>query len=267
MQTTIAQKNAQRGRLLRGLRKIHGWLGLWGAVLGLLFGVSGFLLNHRAVMKIPAAKMEAREIQLKMVQPYPQDQQAFVRYVQQALDIRQAPARPKGRPEQRGGITQAVTMVQTHAPELPGKIQDQAAVTDAMLSTVSGAADAKAIKTRDKAAHDARFMGQGVKQPAVWTVEFQLPQAAIKAEYIPGNQYARVERQDANVWGFITRMHKGVGANVAWVLLADTIAGAMLLLSLTGVLLWTKMRGSRLAMAGLIGGSLLATVLTTFSML
>ena len=219
MQTTIVQKNAQRGRLLRGLRKIHGWLGLWGAVLGLLFGVSGFLLNHRAVMKIPAAKMEAREIQLQMQQPYPQDQQAFVRYVQQTLAIRHAPARPKGKPE------------------------------------------------LNKAERDSRFMGKDIQQPASWTVEFQLPQAAIKAEYIPGNQYARVERQDANVWGFITRMHKGVGANVAWVLLADTIAGAMLLLSLTGVLLWTKMRGSRLAMAGLIGGSLLATVLTTFSIL
>jgi len=29
-----------------------------GAALGLLFGISGILLNHRAVMKIPAAQME-----------------------------------------------------------------------------------------------------------------------------------------------------------------------------------------------------------------
>jgi hypothetical protein len=106
-----------------------------------------------------------------------------------------------------------------------------------------------------------------MKQPPVWKVEFQLPQASIKAEYIPGNQYATIERSDANVWGFLMRMHKGVGANAGWVLLADSIAGALMLLSITGVLLWTKMRGSRLVMAGLVGGSIVATVWTTLAIL
>ena len=236
MEKTLAQKNAHRGRVLRTLRKIHGWLGLWGAVLGLLFGVSGFLLNHRAVLKIPAAKMEESEIQLQMAQPYPQDQKAFVRYVQQAFDISQEPVKPKGKGEN-------------------GKAEQG-----------KGSAKPNA-ETHAKGEHDASFMGKEMKQPPVWKAEFQLPHASIKAEYIPGNQYARIERQDANVWGFIMRMHKGVGANPAWVLLADTIAGAMLFLSITGVLLWTKMRGSRLAMAGLIGGSLVATIWTTVSML
>lgn len=240
MEKTLAQKNAHRGRVLRTLRKIHGWLGLWGAVLGLLFGVSGFLLNHRAVMKIPAAKMEESEIQLQMVQPYPQDQKAFVRYVQQAFAISQEPVKPKGKGEGKGEN---------------GK-------SDKRKATVNANAESHA-----KGEHDASFMGKEMKQPPVWKAEFQLPHASIKAEYIPGNQYARVERQDANVWGFIMRMHKGVGANPAWVLLADTIAGAMLFLSITGVLLWTKMRGSRLAMAGLIGGSLIATIWSTVSML
>lgn len=82
MQKTLAQQNAQRGRTLRLLRKIHGWLGLWGAVLGLLFGLTGFLLNHRAVMKIPAAQMEESEIQLSVPQPYPQNAKAFTAFVQ-----------------------------------------------------------------------------------------------------------------------------------------------------------------------------------------
>jgi uncharacterized protein len=41
-----------RSIFLKWLRKVHGWIGLWGAVLGLLFGVTGFLQNHRATMKI-----------------------------------------------------------------------------------------------------------------------------------------------------------------------------------------------------------------------
>ena len=229
---TIAQKNAARGRFLRGLRKIHGWLGLWGAVLGLLFGLSGFLLNHRSVMKIPANKMEESEIQLPMAAPYPQDQKAFARYLQKTFDISQDPVKPR-------------------EPKDKHKLENV------------GEKSNKGMKEGG----DASFLGKEMKQPPVWKVEFQLPQASIKAEYVPGNQYAKVERQDANAWGFIMRMHKGVGANAAWVLLADSIAGALMLLSITGVLLWTKMRGSRLVMAGLIGSSIVATVWATLAIL
>jgi len=42
--------------VLLWLRKTHGWFGLWGAVLGLLFGTGGIWLNHRAVMKLPMAQ-------------------------------------------------------------------------------------------------------------------------------------------------------------------------------------------------------------------
>ena len=220
MQTTTSSKisaNAQRGKFIRTLRKIHGWLGLWGAVLGLLFGVSGFLLNHRAVLKIPAAQMEASEIQLPLSQPYPANAKEFTRYIQQTLDIRHDPIQRKPRKGEK--------------PE------------------------------------EARFMGKDVPQPERWEVNFAMPHAMVHAEYVAGNRFATVKREDANVWAFITRMHKGVGANTAWVLLADSIAGAMILLSLTGVLLWTKMRGSRLAMSGLIGGSVIVTVWVTLSMM
>lgn len=206
-------KHIQRGNVIRWLRKVHGWLGLWGAVLGLLFGISGFLLNHRAVMKIPAAKMEESEIHLPVTTPLANDKE-FVRYVQQKLDIHHDPVK---RPPKKG----------------------------------------------EKPARDVAFMGKEMKQPPVWKADFQLPQAAIKAEYIPGNRYATVIREDANVFAFINRMHKGTGMNAGWILLADSLAGAMLVLAITGVLLWTKMRGSRLAMAGLIGTSLGLTVLFT----
>jgi hypothetical protein len=38
-------------------------------------------------------------------------------------------------------------------------------------------------------------------------------------------------------------------------LLGDSLAGAMVFLSITGMLLWTKMRGLRLVMVGLVGTS------------
>lgn len=210
--------NAQRGKTLRTLRKIHGWLGLWGAVLGLLFGISGFLLNHREVMKIPASKMEATEIQLSMIHPLPADPKEFTRYIQQALDIQHEPLQPReGR--------------------------------------------------RNSGRGDARFMGKNMPQPENWEVRIAMPHAMVHASYVPGNQYATIRREDANFWGFIMRMHKGIGANTAWVLLADSIAGAFIILSITGVLLWTKMRGSRLALAGLVSGSTIVTAWATLSMM
>jgi hypothetical protein len=221
MQEIMSNKisaNAQRGKTIRTLRKIHGWLGLWGAVLGLLFGVSGFILNHRAVLKIPASQMEVTEIQLPMSDPLPANAREFTRYIQQAFDISHDPIQPKGGRK--------------------GPRQDE-----------------------------ARFMGKDVPQPERWEVMFAMPHASIHAEYVAGNQFATVKREDANVWAFISRMHKGTGANAAWVLLADTIAGALILLSITGVLLWTKMRGSRLALTGLMGGSVILTVWATLSMM
>jgi hypothetical protein len=49
----------RRAAIIRWVRKTHGWIGLWGAILGLLFGISGIALNHRAMLKFPGA--ETRE--------------------------------------------------------------------------------------------------------------------------------------------------------------------------------------------------------------
>jgi hypothetical protein len=55
-------QSMKRGRFLVWLRRTHAWIGLWGAALGLLFGTSGILLNHRNEMKIPlASQHETRQ--------------------------------------------------------------------------------------------------------------------------------------------------------------------------------------------------------------
>ena len=40
------------------------------------------------------------------------------------------------------------------------------------------------------------------------------------------------------------------GMGVAWILLADTIAGSLIILALSGILLWTRLHGPRLLAAG-----------------
>ena len=65
----LAPAVARRTTFLKWLRKMHGWIGLWGAALGLLFGTSGILLNHRDVLKIPAVQKQESTIQLPLPSP------------------------------------------------------------------------------------------------------------------------------------------------------------------------------------------------------
>jgi len=225
MQLSAGNKSVNRASFIRNLRKIHGWFGLWGAAFGLLFGISGFLLNHRAILKVPAVQIETSEVQVEISKPLPINADEFGMVIQKLLNI-------------------------NHVPEItnPEKVKKQKQET--ILK------DAAAI-----------FLGKQFKQPEHWQVVFQLPQARVEADYVSGNQFATVKREDANIWGFITRMHKGTGANAAWVLLVDSFAGALIMLSVTGTLLWTKMRNSRLVMLGLIGGATSLIVICTLFML
>lgn len=78
---------------LKWLRRIHAWVGLWGAALGLLFGVSGVLLNHRTIMKIPAAQMEQSQVELALPTPLPVDAQALAEWLQTQLNIDREPSK------------------------------------------------------------------------------------------------------------------------------------------------------------------------------
>lgn len=204
-------KQLSRGNFLRWLRNTHGWLGLWGAALGLLFGATGILLNHRQVMKLPYAQYETSQIELALPADKLTSVQTLSDWLQSTLHINKAPLKVEAMP-----------------------------------------------------AREVIWNGERVHQPALWKVDFHTPQYSLTAEYWVGNEFVSVKRQDANVFAFLNRLHKGVGMNTGWILLVDSLAGALIMLSLTGVLLWTKMRRSRLILAGLSGGSILLAVI--FSM-
>jgi uncharacterized protein len=196
-----------RGNIMRWLRNTHGWLGLWGAALGLLFGATGILLNHRQVMKLPYAQYEIMQMELALPSNEITTVEGLSHWLQSTLHIEKAPYK----------------------------------------------ADSEPIK-------EIIWNGIRVKQPALWKVDFHTPQYSLLAEYWVGNEFVSVKRQDANVFAFLNRLHKGVGMNTGWILLVDTLAGALIMLSLTGILLWTKMRRSRLVLTGLTGGSIVLAV-------
>ena len=74
-------------------------------------------------------------------------------------------------------------------------------------------------------------------QPEHWIFNFNTPKSQIQADYWVGNRTVGVRRTDAGVVATLANLHKGVGMPVAWILLVDTLAGSMILLSLSGLAL------------------------------
>ena len=201
------------------LRKTHGWIGLWGATLGLLFGFSGIWLNHRAVLPLkPATQREDK--QLKLDDPRPTDARGLAAWLQYEEPGLGAPTNLR--------VEKARPVPWAEPP-------------------ASGAVVAL--------------------QPEHWTITFNAPKAQVQAEYWVGNASVSVRRTDSGLVATLTNLHKGVGMPVAWILLVDTLAGSLVLLSLSGVSLWLLTRRKRAVGLAILGTALAATAGLAFAYL
>ena len=144
------------------------------------------------------------------------------------------------------------TKIELALPEVrPENVEDFAVWLQDKLSI-----EKKWSRARSEPSQEISWDGQSVVQPEKWRVSFSNPQRSYTADYWVGNSYTSVTRFDRNVFAFLNRLHMASGMGVAWILLADSIAGSLIILSLTGILLWTRLHGPRLLAAGLGFGSL-----------
>ena len=144
------------------------------------------------------------------------------------------------------------TKIELALPEVrPENVEDFAVWLQAELNI-----EKKWSRARSEPSQEISWDGQSVLQPEKWRVSFSNPQRTYSADYWVGNGYVSVTRFDRNVFAFLNRLHMASGMGVAWILLADSIAGSLIILSLTGILLWTRLHGPRLFAAGLGFGSL-----------
>lgn len=191
----IRRKRSQKAVFITWLRKIHLYVGLWGAVIGLLFGISGILLNHRAIMKIPVGKSVQKTVHVALPDKQFKHPDELSAWMQQELQF---------------------------VPAAPPLIKKEPA-------------------------KDVVWGVNEIRQPEKWSIGLHRPQGAINVEYFVGNRFAKLDQVDATPIGTLTRLHMAVGVNAFWILLADTIAGAFILLSITGLLLWTQLHTVRTA--------------------
>lgn len=189
------------------LRRTHGWIGMWGAGLALLFGCTGVLLNHRAILKIPLAQQEERTVQLE-VEP---------------------------------SATQTADLL---AQRLQARL----------------ALDHPVVRIREEPPRTVPWGDRSLQQPAHWSINFSTARMNVQADWWSGNRFVTIRRADNNVFATLTNFHKGVGAGAGWILLADTLAGGIILLSLTGLVLWTQLNRRRLVGVTLAATSLILLV-------
>jgi hypothetical protein len=207
-----ARRNLRRSAFIQWARKTHGWVGLWGATLGLLFGASGIWLNHRTVLQLPVAQQRSNT-QIALPEPAPVDAKAMAAWLQAALRL-DAPA-TSVRVEPAKPVAWAESSDRTAEPKL--------------------------------------------MQPEHWTISFGGPNATIQAETWAGNRSVSVRRIDNGLLGTLMNLHKGVGMPVAWILLVDTLAGSLILLSISGLTLWTLTHRRRIVGVLIFGSALALT--------
>ncbi len=194
---TPTQRAHRRSALfMRWLRKIHLYVGLWGAALGFLFGATGILMNHRAILKIPVEKVVQKSAQLSLPDA---TQRSFGTPDEMALWLQQE--------------------LKFEGVQVRSKAEPQRLVT---------------------------WADRELQQPARWTINLNSPRRGVSAEYLVGNRYVKVETLDATPIGTLMRLHTATGVSAFWVLLSDTIAGGLVVLSITGLLLWSRLHAIKL---------------------
>ena len=212
-------KRWQRANVINWLKRIHAWTGFWGALLFLLMGSSGFLLNHRDTLKIDTGKpVEVSAMTIAVAPGTIRDADGLGTWAKQALGMHAEPKPPRAGPGDRG----------------------------------KGGGD----RAGRRGGEDRRFMGRKLPEVEQWTRVFNLADGRVTVEYVPGAPFVSAKREAAGVLNTMKNLHKGVGLSVVWVLFVDTIAGALVAMSLTGFLLWSRLHGGRLLAGGIVAVSL-----------
>lgn len=208
-------RRLQTPMFLVWLRRSHGWLGIWGALAGILFGLTTIAMVHSNVF--PA------EAELRSVVQLPVNGVVI------------------GNADDLGAFVKA----------------ELGLMTEWRQPRNQGAGGMGAAGSGGRRGGGA--VGAQSSQP-VYITQFTSPQRTLDLRYVAGNEYIEITRTERGFLDTLNRLHRGNGAQLGWTLLGDAFSGALIVLAFSGVLLWSRMDGSRLLAIGLGSAGLLAVV-------
>ena len=135
------------------------------------------------------------------------------------------------------------------------------ATAEAMAAWLQGALKLERgpNNTRVEPARPAPWDRQ-LMQPERWTFAFGGRDRVVQVEYWAGNRSASVRTTTNGFIATLTNLHKGVGMPVPWILLIDTLAGSLIFLSLSGLILWWETNRRRTLGIAIFGTAVTLTV-------
>ncbi len=170
---------------LKWLRRTHGWLGLGGAVAGVLFSITTLLMEHD---------------DFGLNEPIP------------------------------------TTVETVQVPE------------SALLSWESFRQFARAEVGARGQGEEGRGGSSGAPN---YVVRFNSPGDEITVRYDSVAGMAQVTTNHRSFIDVINRFHRAEGVPLGWRIFSDAFTGALIVLSITGIMMWTRLHGSRMLGAGM----------------
>lgn len=206
----------RKGALHRWIRRIHLWIGAWGALAAVLYGTTGLIMSHRMGEN----------------------------------------AWPQGESAEIGRTTLAVPAeARTSAEALSLWLRDtQGLDTQTIRKPKPGGEGGKPREG------GAPRKGEG-RGPSGWSLSGGTASASWSLEYAPGADTAELKHTRHSPLAAFTRLHKAVAGGDGWRLLGDSFAIGMILLGLSGLLLWARGRTPKQMLVSVFGASLVATLL------
>ena len=213
---------------VRWVKRTHAWTGISTAILALIFAWSGFMLNHRTHFTLGAPALTD---QFTIPAPEtgfasPQDLADFLvaKYglrTSPVLEQFEATPQPAGRGMGMG--------------QLP------AGTSPAMAGGRRGSGGASVAV-------------QGPSFSASW----QAPGGDFSGEWVMGSSEIALTQSDRGFNRIVNRLHSGRGLEGGtWHFIISAYAVMLLFLSLSGVMLWSRVSGTARVGGGLLGASLL----------
>jgi len=179
----------------RLVRQLHLWIGAWGAIAAILFGISGFMQNHRGIMKLPQGDTtEISNVEMEVPESARQTREEMRAWLHDVQHIDVEIQRVRGGGPSAGG--------RRGGDGGPG----------------GG--------------------GGGTR----WMFNGGNARILTQVEYTEGASTVTVRKSESSPLAILSRLHKGVGGGIPWILLTDSFAVAMVLLGISGIILWARGR-------------------------
>ena len=206
---------------VRWVKKTHAWTGIVTAVLALIFAWSGFMLNHRTHFTLG---LPAQTTQFTIPAPVTgfTSPQELADYLDAEFSLRTSP-----------------TLASREATTQSGGMGMGMGQVPAMTGSRRGGG------------------GTAARGPS-FSASWQAPGGDFSGEWVLDSSEIAVTQSDRGFNRIVNRLHSGRGLEGGgWHFIISAYAVMLLFLSLSGVMLWSRVSGPARVGGGLLGASLL----------